>query len=179
MTVKEQIQEFAANNERFTFEEVTEVLDLNKSTARKAIHKLIEQGKLTQEGNIIMQAQETPEVAMEMETTEVPTETEVPEVSAESVPEVKVRKQHVKIQDILFEKFAVALNDVNLIIPQDATPEQKKEIKNNIKTALSVFTYENTKDLVAQVKNSSKYNDYHLEWYKSKYVRDMRKSIAA
>ena len=71
MTVKEQIQEFAANNERFTFEEVTEVLDLNKSTARKAIHKLIEQGKLTQEGNIIMQAQETPEVAMEMETTEV------------------------------------------------------------------------------------------------------------
>lgn len=148
MSAKTEIKEFAKSGMHFTTRDVAETLNLNISTVRKAISSLIEENELVRDENNVIQKKQ------------------------------RITREHSKktISEILKPKFDAALEGVDIMIPPNATPEEKRARKATIKTALDAVTYGNTVAEIAACKGFSKYNEYHLDWYKSRYLSTRRKS---
>ena len=152
MSAKQRVQEYAENAEgAFTSATVAEELGLNISTVRKAIADLVEEKVLVRGDNNAIEKKK------------------------------KITRVHTKpkIKDLLAPKFRAALEGVNIVIPPDATADEKREQKATIKAALSTVTYGNTVAEIAACKDFSKYSESHLTWYKSQYLREQRAVLAA
>ena len=151
MSTKTQVQEFAQTHENFTPRQVADDLGLNVSTVRSTIAKLVNENELTRAADNT--------ISLKVATTRV-----------HAKP---------KIKDLLTPKFEAALRDIDIVIPSDATPDEKRAQKAEIKAALDEVTFGNTVAEIQGTKDFTKYTASHLDWYKSQHLRERRAAAAS